>query len=74
MKIRVVSDGTPNGTCVLSATTGELVEGVVKVELVGTHTGFTGVLFIHNLEVDIDADLAVAPAERLEQPMELDQP
>lgn len=56
MKIKVISDGTRFGTKVISAETGELIEGVIGVSIddIGTDMPIVTVNFmVSNLNISI---------------------
>lgn len=68
MRLRIISDGTPGGSRVVNAETGELVERVTRVELAGDYRGFTGIIYVRQVEVDVVADLARAEPQEPEHP------
>lgn len=55
MKLKIVGDGTPQGSRVICAETGETVENVRFVEL-GIHAtkGVSGTIRFEQLQVDIE--------------------
>lgn len=54
MRVKIESDGTPNGTRVLNADTGEKIEGLTKVEW-SVELGMPAVAKLEFLLVDITA-------------------
>lgn len=53
MRLKLISDGTPKGSRVVDAATGELVRGITRIELVITPTGNEATVHLVNVVVDV---------------------
>ncbi|MEX2444503.1 MAG: hypothetical protein WD492_12920 [Alkalispirochaeta sp.] len=57
MKLKVVSDGTPEGTQVMSAETGELIEGLTEVRFRVPADGLPiARITVERIEADVQGD------------------
>jgi hypothetical protein len=64
MRVKIVSDGTVDGTRVVDAETGELMRGVMGIQWIatpGSEAGVYAVLTLRNVEVDLETEAEVAP-------------
>lgn len=69
MKIKIVSDGTPKGTRVNNAETGELLTGVLAVEwAITSHGGAIAKLTLRDVEVKLIGQVEIVNQDQQETP------